>query len=323
MQLLNELVNLPVGPLCDQVQNVINFLPGAGALSGFGLAFALPVTTGPDGIPQEIVLSTAKRWHGDTADRFANVNVVTDTLKSHVDTWPMPEGMVTQLNTWRNRIQILIQVCTSYNVSPHDRIERDALLRAAVGYCIHTVKYWAIGEVGAGVLTLDDLHELCFLLPSEHFARERAKETNVVAEVKVSVTNQDFIRVIIDQSAGEDAAKVVRGWPHGVRQALIVIMDQSGKKEVVRQITTHLYNDIKMPEGSHGKQFIVMASFLKHVDDSPKFGNTPTFSMPLTTIDLAAALEDQHQADMKAHAEEVEQHRLEVERLEAEMNKKR
>jgi hypothetical protein len=45
--------------------------------------------------------------------------------------------------------------------------------------------------------------------------------------------------------------------------------------------------------------------------------------MPLTTIDLAAALEDQHQADMKAHAEALEQHRLQVERLEAELNKNR
>jgi hypothetical protein len=43
-----------------------------------------------------------------------------------------------------------------------------------------------------------------------------------------------------------------------------------------------------MPPGSHGKQFVIRAAFLKHPDDVPYFGNSPTFSMPLTTGDLAA-----------------------------------
>jgi multidrug efflux pump subunit AcrB len=41
-----------------------------------------------------------------------------------------------------------------------------------------------------------------------------------------------------------------------------------------------------MPDGSHGKQFIVKASFLKHGDDEP------TFSMPLTTEANAVTLSD-------------------------------
>jgi hypothetical protein len=43
-----------------------------------------------------------------------------------------------------------------------------------------------------------------------------------------------------------------------------------------------------------GRQFIIKASFLKHVNDEPRFGNEPTFSMPLTTEDLAATLDRQH-----------------------------
>jgi hypothetical protein len=45
-----------------------------------------------------------------------------------------------------------------------------------------------------------------------------------------------------------------------------------------------------MPEGSRGKLFIIKAAFLRHIDDSPRFGPEPTFFMPLTTEDLAATI---------------------------------
>jgi hypothetical protein len=77
-----------------------------------------------------------------------------------------------------------------------------------------------------------------------------------------------------------------------------------------------------MPAGSHGKQFIIKASFLKHVNDEPRFGNEPTFSMPLTTEDLAAALDRQHHEDFEAQIQEVERQRQEIERLHAELNAK-
>jgi hypothetical protein len=108
-----------------------------------------------------------------------------------------------------------------------------------------------------------------------------------------------------------------------VRHALIVITASDGVTEVHRQITTRLHNDIRMPDGSHGKQFIAKASFLRHVDDEPRFGNQPTFSMPLTTEDLAAALDHQHHEDYEAHVREVERQRQEIERLQAELNAKK
>jgi hypothetical protein len=55
-------------------------------------------------------------------------------------------------------------------------------------------------------------------------------------------------------------------------------------------MTRTLHSEIKMPEGSHGKLFIIKASFMKRPDDQPVFGNSPTFSMPLTTGDLAASV---------------------------------
>jgi hypothetical protein len=86
-------------------------------------------------------------------------------------------------------------------------------------------------------------------------------------------------------------ADVAHGWPAGVQQALIVTVAADGKTEILRrQPTTRLHNDVQMPEGSHGKQFIIKAAFLKHIDDEPEFGPEPTFSMPLSTEDLAGRI---------------------------------
>ncbi|MDR0610119.1 MAG: hypothetical protein LBG58_08420, partial [Planctomycetaceae bacterium] len=172
-----------------------------------------------------------------------------------------------------------------------------------------------------GNMTADDVHLLGFLLPGETGGRHnRTEATDITAEVKVKVINEDFIRVVIDQSAGENAGQVAHGWPPGVKNALIVITAADGKTEILRQWTTRLHNDIQMPDGSHGKQFIIKASFLKHIDDEPRFGNEPTFSMPLTTEDLAAALDRQHHEDFETQLQEIERQRQEIERLHAERN---
>jgi hypothetical protein len=111
--------------------------------------------------------------------------------------------------------------------------------------------------------------------------------------------------------------------PDGVKNALIVITAADEQTEVYRQFTTRLHNDIRLPDGSHDRQFIIKASFLKHINDEPRFGNEPTFSMPLTTEDLAAALDQQHHAEFEAQLQEVERQRQEIERLHAELNAKK
>jgi hypothetical protein len=235
----------------------------------------------------------------------------------------IPPDLLTQLTAGRDRLQELINKCRTISASQEDRSHRTALLKSIVGLCLMQVKLWAYGQYASGVMTAEDVHLLGFLLPGETGGRhDRAEATDAVAEVKVSIVNEDFIRVVVDQSAGENAARVVHGWPHGVRHALIVIMAADGKTEVFRLMTTRLHNDIRMPEGSHGKQFIIKAAFLKHVDDEPKFGNEPTFSMPLTTEDLAAALDRQHHEDFEAQVREIELQRREIERLQAELNAK-
>jgi hypothetical protein len=86
---------------------------------------------------------------------------------------------------------------------------------------------------------------------------------------------------IIDQASVEDAARVKHGWPKGVKSAVIVIYAVDGVTEVLRVPTTTLYNDVRMPDGSHGQQFIAKAAFLVHINDEPRFGKGIVFNMPL------------------------------------------
>jgi hypothetical protein len=291
------------------------------------MAFAAgAVPTGAGGGSGSItsgMLAFARRWHGNIDEQFGNIDNAVVILTEHQTSWAVPTDLLTPLTTNRNKLQALINKCRTTQASSADRAQRNTQLKTTVGLCLFQVKIWAYAEFVAGKLTADDVHQFGFLLPGEtggHHSRTEA--TDVTAEVKVSIINADFIRVVIDQSAGENAAQVVHGWPPGVKQALIVIVSADGRTEVYRQLTTRLHNDIQMPEGSHGKQFIIKASFLKHVDDAPRFGNEPTFSMPLTTEDLAAAFDRQHHEEFEAHVREVEAQRQLIERLQAQLNAK-
>ena len=245
-------------------------------------------------------------------------------VKGKRKTWPIPTAIYSELTNNRNELQRIVNKCKTADASTTDRAYRNSLLKSTVGLCLTRIKIWAYGQYDAGVLTADDVHRLGFLLPGELGGHhDRAEGTNVVAEVSVRVINEDNIRVVIDQSGGENAAHVIHGWPTGVRNALIVIVAADGKTEVYRAPTTRLHNNIRMPDGSHGKQFIIKASFLRHTNDAPRFGNEPTFSMPITTQDLAAALDRQHHEEYEAHVREVERQRLEIERLEAALNAKK
>jgi hypothetical protein len=288
--------------------------------SGVTLAFALgAVLQGniPDG-----VLAGIRRWHGSIDDQFDNLKKLVDLIE--VNQWPLPADVLKLLTGYYASLQELIPKCRTGAASSEDRERRNILLKAAIGLCLLQVKTWAYGLFSAGSLTTEDIHKLGFLLPGENGGHHsRTEATRILAEVKVSVINMTFIYVVIDQSAGENAAQVKHGWPDGVSNAVISITSAETKTEVVRKMTTRLHNEIQMPEGSQGKQFLIKASFLKHIDDEPHFGNEPTFSMPLTTEDLIHTIDRQHHETFEAQLQEVERHRLEIERLEAEMNAKK
>jgi hypothetical protein len=285
-------------------------------ISDSGVALALAAGFVLSGNISDAFLAAIRRWHGSIADQFAAIDNLVNVIQAHQPAWTIPDDLLKQISDSRDALQVLINKCRTSFASQADREQRNALLKSTVGLCLLQVKIWAYGEFAAGELTAEDVHQLGFLLPGETGGRHARKEaTDVVAEVKVKVINEDFISVVIDQSAGENAAQVVHGWPTGVHNALIVIYASDGVTEVYRHHTTRLHNDIRMPEGSHGKQFIIKAAFLQHVDDEPRFGNQPTFSMPLTTADLAAALDSQHHEEYEERLREVERHRQEIERL--------
>jgi hypothetical protein len=271
----------------------------------------------------EGIRAIIKRWNRGIDSKYNNIGNLVNLVIDHQLKWQMPDELLATLSGNFERLQTLSHKCRSSFGSPADREERNTLLSATVHLCTTTVKIWAYAKYSEGVMTAEDVHSIGFLLPGErggHHSRKAA--INVKAEVKVKIINEDFIRAIIDNSEGVNAGQTKGGWPPGVRNALIVIIADDGKTEVKRIHTTRLHNDIQMPEGSHGKQFIIKASFMRHVNDTPRFGNEQTFSMPLTTEDLLL-LKSRHDEEKESYMMEIDLLKREVERLKAELNAKK
>ena len=286
--------------------------------TGTTLAFALATA-----VISEEVLASTRRWHGSIDDQFTAIDNLLKILQAHPE-WNTPTALLTQLADRHSRLDVLIKQCRTAAASSFDRADRSSLLKRTVGTCLTQIRLWAYGQYPAGILTAEDIHKLGFLLPGEAGGNhERKKETDILTEVKVHIVNEDYIHVVIDQSAGENAAKVVHGWPKGIRNALIVITTADGKTEVYRQFTTTMHTDIKMPADTRGKLFIIKAAFLQHVNDNPRFGNEPTFSMPLNTEDLAGILDRQHHEEFEAQLREIERLRQENEQLHAQQEQKK
>jgi hypothetical protein len=314
-----ELVNAVIDQMCSFVGSLsdVDILSTTG--SNVTLAFAM----GASSPLSEGILANLRRWHGKIGEQFENIDNLYNVVMLNQLLWKMPDSLLTKIQTGRQRLQILIPKCNSSLGTQIDREERNSVLKDTVDLCLLDVRVWAYGEFVAGVLTADDVHTLGFLLPGETGGRRsRTEATDAIAEIKVRPINEDFVSTIIDQAANANAGPVLHGWPPAVNNALIVIIASDGVTEVHRQFTTHLHNDIRMPEGSHGKQFIAKAAFLKHIDDEPRFGSQTTFSMPLTTEDILAAKGRQHDEDLEAQQREVERQRQEIERLQAELKEK-
>jgi hypothetical protein len=270
---------ISVGTIFDHVSM---FLAGSPALAFAVGAAAL-------GVVSESIVASTQRWHGSIDDQFAAVNNLVNVVTDHIQ-WPLPPAQYSKLTSGRDRLRSLIEKCNGTSASAVDRELRNTELKAMVDLCLLHIRLWAYGQYELGELSAAEVHQLGFLLPGEAGGHHSRKEvTDAVAEVKAGVVALDIIRVVIDQSAGENAAQVIHGWPDGVKQALIIVLAADGVTEVHRQLTSHLHTDIQVPAGSRGKLLIVKAAFLRHVDDTPRFGNEPTVTMPLSTEDIAAA----------------------------------
>ncbi|MDR0692232.1 MAG: hypothetical protein LBF69_04250 [Prevotellaceae bacterium] len=235
----------------------------------------------------EALLAATRRWHGTFNEQFSAIDNLVKIIEAHQPDWALPPALFAQLRDNRDRLEELNAKCGTLSASAADRYLRKSLLKLTVDLCVLKIKLWAYGQYAIDVMTLEDVHMLGFLLPGKsggHHSRHEA--TDVKPGIRVRVINTDFIRVTLSRSDGMNAAQAAHGWPTGVRHALIVILADDGKTEVYHKLTTRLHNDIQMPQGSHGKLFIVKAAFLRHVDDHPRFGTEQTVSMPLTTEDL-------------------------------------
>jgi hypothetical protein len=282
------------------------------------MIFTLATTSNRNEILDEL-LSDARKWHGSINEQFERVDNLLRVVALH-KSWPVPAELMAELIANRDRLQELILKCRSSAGAPVDRQERNSLLKLTVGLCLLQARSWAYEMYSLGTITADDVHVMGFLLPTEHGGHhDRVEPTAAKPVVKVAVIGADRIRVQLDKSAGENAALVKRGWPPVVKFAEISILADDGKTEIYRHTTTRLRNDIYLPDGSRGKQFLIKAAFLAHVDDRPDFEDGPTFSMPLKTEDLAAAIDQHHHEDYEEHMREVEHHRLDIERLQAEL----
>ncbi|MDR1680874.1 MAG: hypothetical protein LBS12_03725 [Prevotellaceae bacterium] len=313
---------LPFVEILNQVAGLLNgivtflFDTETGLFFGTGGGVTIAVILAAYGPINDLLLAVIRRWHGSINDQFANIDNLVNVIVAHQPTWVIPADLLAEIKALRDELRTSIAFCRTSAASAVDRNHRNVLLKSAVGLCLIQIKMWAYGQYAAGNLTAEDIHVLGFLLPGENGGlHERAEPTDVKAEVKVRVLNEDTIRVVIDQSGGENAALVMHGWPVGIKMALIVVYESDGNTEVLRKMTTHLHNDIQMPRESRGKQFVIKASFLKHVDDAPLFGNQPTFSMPLNTADLLSIVDRQHYEEFEARLRAAEQHRQEVEKI--------
>lgn len=254
-----------------------------------GLLVASTLGGSPSGDIPEAILALVRRWRGTIAEKFANVNSLVNLITANQPQWTIATPVLRQLTEKRDELQALINLCESPAASLLDRAKRDALLKSTIDICLKDIKLWAYSLYAGGILTVEDVHSLGFLLPFERGGRHgKSMATNAIAVVKVVVISTDVIRVTIDQSAGENAAQVKHGWPTGVGSAVIIITAEDGVTEVYNKSTTLLHNDIEMPKGSHGKTFFVKASFLKHLNDTPRFGNRAMVTMPKTAEDFAA-----------------------------------
>jgi hypothetical protein len=302
-----------VGTIADHVSPLLSSLFNDGHLlvAGSGTVLAMPFATPVVGNTAEVYINRLKMWHGSIADQMSNINMLYNTLSvDPKSSWDIPTGLVPELKSHITTLDALIKLCDTPDGTAKDRADRNTELATTVHLCITTIKYWAFHEYSLGHMTADDIHRMGFVLPGERSGHQsRAAATVAKAEVKAHPISADDVRVVVDQAAEENAGQVEHGWPHGIRLALIVILDKEGTTEIHREVTTRLHNIIRMPEGSRGQMFFVKAAFLKHPNDVPKFSYETSFTMPYLTDDIAKLIKQQQEADL-------EEHRLEVEKLE-------
>jgi hypothetical protein len=181
------------------------------------LVFVLPLGDEPPGddLPESLSNMVA-RWHGGVEDKFANIENLVTTLEANRSLWPVPNDIITWLDTNMTALNELMQKCRSRNATSNDRLKRNTLVNKMVYYSLDTVRNWVYGEYAIKVMTREDIHMLGFLLMGENSkSRRRGGEVFVLAEIKARVNDDRTVNLVIDQASDKNAALVEEGWPKG------------------------------------------------------------------------------------------------------------
>jgi hypothetical protein len=228
----------------------------------------------------------AKNWRGKQDARYTNIVNMYNTMKSMQPAWKIPEPVMSVLDEKVPELVKIVEICQGRNAGSLDRAARRGLTAELVNFSLGTVKNVAYGAYAVGDITLRDVHALGFMLAGESGgAHARSKPNKVQAEAKVEVIDYSSINLVVDKAAHENAGPVAKGWPKGARSVKVVIEDTDGK-EVLVAMSSQLHTRIRMPEGSRGKQFVLRAAFLRHLDDDPVYSGEVMFTMPLMIRDI-------------------------------------
>jgi hypothetical protein len=247
---------------------------------------ACVIESTPEEDASEALHTIVKNWHGSMDAQFTNIENMFSVLKSLQSTWKAPKKMMVVLEEKVPELDKIIKKCRGRNAGLVDFDMRRSLIKELVHFSLETVRYVVFGAYAMKEITIHDVHRMGFMLMSESGgARTRSKPNKVQAEAKVLVEDYSNINVVVDKSAHEEAGPATEGWPKGANAVKIVITDTHGK-EVLQMMSSRLHTQIRMPEGSRGKQFVLRAAFLRHLDDDPVYSSEVTFTMPLMIRDI-------------------------------------
>jgi hypothetical protein len=240
----------------------------------------------PEEDASEALHTVVKNWHGSLDAQFTNIENLYSGLQALQPTWGVPMQLMTVLADKVPLLEKAVMKCRERNAGPVDFDIRRSLTKELVDFSLDTARNIVFGAYGQKEITIHDVHRLGFMLMSESGgAHGRAIPNKVQAEAKVQVMDYSNINLVVDKASHEDAGPVTEGWPEGAKTVKVLISDIHGK-EVLQLMSAHLHTQIHLPDWVRGKQLVLRAAFLKHVDDEPVYSNEVTFTMPLMIRDI-------------------------------------
>jgi hypothetical protein len=232
-----------------------------------------------------------KGWHKSITEKMHCLTNLDNKLTLDGEYWGMDPAVLTQNHALYVQIEPYYTLYLSGDARNSELVIFRRLLGEDVEYALDVVKPDAIGRCGVGAMDISDLNSLGFLMPNQGKGRhERSGENEIVPETNAKVTAIDTVMVTVDNALDKHGNRTKGSKPKGVKQILIVLQDEKGVEIFNKMFTkTQVYIDID--QKYRGEIILVRAAFLKHVDDTPHFGEPVAVSMPKDIADILQAQE--------------------------------